>query len=109
TPTDKLICEDPRLTALDVKMVEAYEVALARLQAPLTRELYRDAHLAWLKAFARTCNALGEHREALRECVAAHLSGHTTELNALGRKTPDPNPWRSPKTGQGAHLKTGQR
>ena len=83
TPTEKLVCSDVDLAAMDSAMATAYRSALLRLPADQATTLRRQ-QLEWFKKYARACDAASSDVER-RECVVRYLDSHITQLEATAR------------------------
>ena len=80
--TEKLLCSDAQLAAIDVQMVAAHDEILARLPSGPQQTAFQQQHLEWFKEYSRSCNALAGADNAIHDCVLNHLTQRATELRS---------------------------
>jgi uncharacterized protein YecT (DUF1311 family) len=78
SPTEKLICKDSELAALDARMAAAYQTALRALSGR-QRETLRREQSAWFAKYARACNSVALEGQR-KECVIRYLSARVMHL-----------------------------
>jgi uncharacterized protein YecT (DUF1311 family) len=78
TPTEKLVCRDEAVAAMDKAMAEAYRSALRRLPNDSQAWLRRE-QLSWFRQYAEACDFI-ETDAKRKECVVQHLGSRTQEL-----------------------------
>lgn len=79
TATEKLVCSDSELAALDSGMAYAYRRAQSVLLAEGKNALRND-QLAWLKAYARACDSEPSD-VARKKCASQFLRSRTHQLS----------------------------
>jgi uncharacterized protein YecT (DUF1311 family) len=80
TATEKLICRDADLSAMDSKMGRAYRDLVARLQGNQAVALRRE-QLEWLTEYSRACNAVASETER-KGCITRFLSARVKQIQA---------------------------
>ena len=80
SPTEKLICSDPELAAMDRAMARVYQDALRNVSGDQKANLRRE-QAAWFRQYARACNSL-ERDGRRKECIIRYLTGRLTELGS---------------------------
>lgn len=80
TATEKLVCSDSELAALDSAMAYAYRRAQGTLPGEGKNALRND-QLAWLKAYARACDSAPSDL-ARKKCASQFLRSRTHELSS---------------------------
>jgi uncharacterized protein len=94
--TEKLLCSDVQLAAMDVQMVAAYDEVLSRLPSGPQRTAFEQQHLEWFKDYSRTCNALAGSDGAIRDCVFNNLSRRAADLRNQVQRLNAPPPSQTP-------------
>jgi uncharacterized protein YecT (DUF1311 family) len=84
TPTEKLICGDSDLAAMENNMVAAYNRVVQELPADQSTAFRRE-HLEWFKDYARACNAMTDDEQRKR-CVTEYLSNRTQRIEGQLRR-----------------------
>lgn len=80
TSIEKAICSDIELATLELRMVAAYNGALASASNGNERKAIQEEHMQWFREYTRSCG--GSVGAALNDCVGRKLAEHHAMLRA---------------------------
>jgi len=80
TPTEKLICNDADLAAMDSAMAAVYQEALQKSPADEKARILHEQS-KWFKQYTYACNSMAADRER-KKCVVRYLSARTEDLRS---------------------------
>ncbi|HEY7393180.1 MAG TPA: lysozyme inhibitor LprI family protein [Bryobacteraceae bacterium] len=80
SPTEKLICSEPELAAMDKAMARVYQEAIQNASGNQKANLRREQS-AWFTQYARACNSV-ESDSQRKDCILHYLASRLTELSS---------------------------